>query len=94
LFTVQTSKNEREWLVQMLEKFSVSNSRIYTFQVIKSDFKIYIEDFELFWYSKPGNTLREFGLLVFLFFYENYINLAKIFRISSTKTFSLTNFAP
>lgn len=63
-FTIQTGKNEGEWLVQMLEKISVSKSKIYTFQGIKSDFETGLEDFELFWYSKPVKTLREFGLLV------------------------------
>jgi hypothetical protein len=63
-FTIQTAKNEGEWLVQILEKISVSNSKIYSFQELKSDFEIHLEDFELFWYSKPVNTLRDFGLLV------------------------------
>lgn len=63
-FTIQTGKNEGEWLVQILEKISVSQSKIYSFKEIKSDFEISLEDFELFWYSKPVNTLREFGLLV------------------------------
>lgn len=63
-FTIQTSKNEGEWLVQMLEKISVSKSKTYSFKEIKSDFETHLEDFELFWYSKPVNTLREFGLLV------------------------------
>ncbi len=63
-FTIQTGKNEGEWLVQILEKISVSKSKIYTFQEVKSNFETYLEDFELFWYSKPVNTLREFGLLV------------------------------
>lgn len=30
---------------------------------MKSDFETLLEDFELYWYSKPANTLREFGLL-------------------------------
>ena len=63
-FTIQTNKNQGEWLVQILKKLSVSNSKIYNFQEIKSDFEIHFNDFELFWYSKPVNTLREFGLLV------------------------------
>ncbi|TRX23357.1 radical SAM protein [Flavobacterium franklandianum] len=63
-FSIQTGKNEGEWLMQMLEKISVSKSKIYTFQEIKSDFETHFENFELFWYSKPVNTLREFGLLV------------------------------
>ncbi len=63
-FTIQTPKIEGEWLVQMLEKISVSKSKILSFKEIKSDFETHLEDFELFWYSKPVNTLREFGLLV------------------------------
>ncbi len=63
-FTIQTGKIEGEWLVQILGKLSVANSKIYSFQEIKVDFETQLEDFELFWYSKPVNTLREFGLLV------------------------------
>jgi radical SAM superfamily enzyme YgiQ (UPF0313 family) len=63
-FTIQTTKNEGEWLVNILGKISVSNSKIYTLQEVKSDFETHFEDFELFWYSKPINTLREFGLLI------------------------------
>ena len=63
-FTIQTGKKEGEWLVQMLEKISVSQSKTYSFKEVKSDFETHLEDFELFWYSKPVNALREFGLLV------------------------------
>ncbi|MFE3847493.1 B12-binding domain-containing radical SAM protein [Flavobacterium sp. LB3P45] len=63
-FTLQTGKKEGEWLIEILLKISVSNAKICTFHEIKSDFEIHLEDFELFWYSKPIKTLREFGLLV------------------------------
>ena len=63
-FTVQMNKSEGEWLVAILQKITVSNSKIYTFQELKADFETHLEDFELFWYSKPVNTLREFGLLL------------------------------
>ena len=63
-FTVQTGKKEGEWLIKILQNISVSKSKTYTFQEIKSDFEITLENFELFWYSKPVNTLREFGLLI------------------------------
>jgi hypothetical protein len=64
IFTIQTPKDEGEWLLQILEKISVSNSKNYSFKEIKIDFETQLEDFELFWYSKPVNVLREFGLLV------------------------------
>ncbi|HAT76675.1 MAG TPA: radical SAM protein, partial [Flavobacterium sp.] len=75
-FTIQTGKNEGEWLVQILEKIAVhsiptsgacpdfSGVRGITFQEIKADFETHFENFELFWYSKPVNILRESGLLV------------------------------
>ncbi|MBG6061538.1 hypothetical protein IWX83_001321 [Flavobacterium sp. CG_9.1] len=63
-FSIQTNKKEGEWLTEILLKISVSNAKIYIFQEIKSDFETQLEDFELFWYSKPIKTLREFGLLV------------------------------
>ena len=63
-FSIQTNKREGEWLVEMLQKIAVSNSKTHSFQEIKIDFESYLEDFELFWYSKPIKTLREYGLLV------------------------------
>jgi hypothetical protein len=63
-FKIQTGKSEGEWLVQILEKIAVSRNKNLSFQEIKSDFEMYSEDFELFWYSKPVNSLRAFGLLV------------------------------
>lgn len=63
-FSIQTNKAEGEWLKEILQKISVSNAKIYTFQEIKADFEKQQQDFELFWYSKPVNSLREYGLLV------------------------------
>ena len=63
-FSIQTNKNEGEWLSSILDKISVCNSRVYTFQEIKADYETSMELFELFWYSQPINDLRDFGLLV------------------------------
>jgi hypothetical protein len=63
-FVIQTNKSEGEWLIQILQKITISNTKNYTFQEVKTDFETQLDDFELFWYSKPVNTLREFGLLV------------------------------
>ena len=64
-FSIQTNKEEGEWLLEILLKITVSNAKTVSFQELKTDFETNLEDFELFWYSKPVNTLREFGLLVF-----------------------------
>ncbi|MFV8355013.1 B12-binding domain-containing radical SAM protein [Flavobacterium sp. XS1P32] len=63
-FSIQTSKEEGAWLVEMLLKIAVSNTKTHTYQEVKADFETHLEDFELFWFSKPIKTLREFGLLV------------------------------
>ena len=63
-FSIQTNKLEGEWLIEILQKISVSNTKIFTFQEIKNDFETSLPDFELFWYSKPIHTLSQFGLLV------------------------------
>ncbi|WP_316819188.1 radical SAM protein [Pedobacter nyackensis] len=64
VFDLQIDKNEGQWLVSMLEKITVSNAQVYTFQELKADFETKMEHFELFWYSKPIYDLRDFGLLV------------------------------
>jgi hypothetical protein len=63
-FTIQTNEKEGKWLSEILQKIAVLNTKTYSFQEVKNDFETQLEDFELFWYSKPVNTLREFGLLV------------------------------
>ena len=62
-FTIQTTKQQGEWLLSVLDKIQVSNPKMQTFQNIKDDFETNFADFELFWFSKPINILREFGLL-------------------------------
>ncbi|WP_421943721.1 B12-binding domain-containing radical SAM protein [Pedobacter sp.] len=63
-FTVQTNKEEGKWLVSILEKIHILNEKVFSFAEVKADFETEMENFELFWYSKPINTLRDFGLLV------------------------------
>ena len=49
----------------MLQKLSVANAEILTFQEVKADYEACgLEDFEMFWYSKSVQSLGNFGLLV------------------------------
>ena len=50
--------------MEALERLSVQHKKRLTFGEIKADYESYFDDFELFWYSKPIDTLREHGLLV------------------------------
>ena len=63
-FVIQTNQKEGEWLVKILATILVSNSKTTQFQELKADFESELDDFELFWFSKPMNSLKEFGLLI------------------------------
>jgi hypothetical protein len=63
-FEIDIEKEKGDWLLKTLETISVHNDKTNIFSVLKTDFENNFDDFELFWYSKPINTLRNFGLLV------------------------------
>lgn len=62
-YDISVNAEEGKWLVETLEKISVYIDGKLTFTQLKTDFEREFEDFELFWYSKPILTLRQFGLL-------------------------------
>ena len=62
--TITVEKDKGKWLMATLENSSVYKDKKQTFAQIKDDFEKQFEDFELFWYSKSVNALREFGLVV------------------------------
>jgi len=63
-FSVQVTEGQGQWLQQLLPKISVTEKPM-TFGKVKEDYEnAGLEEFEPFWYSKPVNTLREYGLLV------------------------------
>lgn len=65
VFDITVDKERGEWLKSILEKISITQDKLMTYQNVKLDYENYgLEDFELFWYSKPVMTLRENGLLV------------------------------
>ena len=62
-YDISVNAEEGKWLVNTLEKISVYSDNKMTFSQLKSDFEQQFDDFELFWYSKPIMTMRQFGLL-------------------------------
>lgn len=63
-FSIQTEKSKGEWLIDLLNTISVKKGKPMTFTTIKNTYETAdLGDFELFWFSKPINTLREYGLL-------------------------------
>jgi hypothetical protein len=63
-FGIKLNQAQGDWLVDMLDKISTKNKKVYTFQEIKTNYEAAgFEDFELFFYNKPVNVLRDYGLL-------------------------------
>lgn len=55
-----------DFILEMLTKIAVRTGKMGSFQEIKRDFEEKnLGEFELFWYNKPFNQLRDVGLLVF-----------------------------
>ena len=63
-FKINLEEGKANWLLLLLKKISVYEGAVYSLQQIKSEYEIEFEDFELFWFSKPINQLRNKGLLV------------------------------
>ncbi|WP_434035853.1 B12-binding domain-containing radical SAM protein [Formosa sp. 4Alg 33] len=63
-YQISTPLDEGEWLLDMLEQLKPISATQKSFNMLKKDFESHFENFELFWFSKPINTLKENGLLV------------------------------
>jgi hypothetical protein len=62
-FEIALEKEKGGWLFNHLAKLQIQAEEPITFAQLKADFENSFEDFELFWFSKPMNNLRDFGLL-------------------------------
>jgi hypothetical protein len=63
-FEINLDQEKGLWLAQTLEKLSAQQENPLNFEQLKTNFEQQFDDFELFWYAKPINTLRNYGLLV------------------------------
>ncbi len=63
-YDISLNAKEGKWLVKTLEEISVHTNNKTTFSQLKSDFEQQFDDFELFWFSKPVQVLRNTSLLV------------------------------
>ncbi|NNV54297.1 B12-binding domain-containing radical SAM protein [Limnovirga soli] len=62
--SIKVSEEQGLWLAQILERVSIKNPQLLTWQEVKTSYeKTGMEDFELFWDNKPINTLYKAGLL-------------------------------
>lgn len=64
-FSIQLGKEESIWLSQFIEKIATNSHHTFTFQELMDDYEKHgLEEFDLFWYNKPMNTIHRAGLLV------------------------------
>lgn len=63
-FEINLTHEEGTWLIKMLKDCSISTKKQMNYQQIKEDFENQLENFELFWYSKQMEKLKESGLLL------------------------------
>ncbi|MDW9379058.1 B12-binding domain-containing radical SAM protein [Chryseobacterium sp. JV558] len=63
---VELEQEKAEWLMNVLEDNSIENSKKPTIQQLKTQFEESFEDFELFWFSKPIQQLKENGVILSL----------------------------
>jgi len=63
-FDFTLDKDKGTWFLNQLDILHINNNLLPSFSELKKDFETKFENFELFWYSKPINVLRDNGLLV------------------------------
>lgn len=63
---VELEQEKAEWLMNVLEENAIENSKKPTIQQLKNQFEENFEDFELFWFSKPMQQLKENGVILSL----------------------------
>lgn len=63
---IELEQEKAEWLINVLEENAIENSKKPTVQQLKNNFEENFEDFELFWFSKPMQQLKENGVILSL----------------------------
>ena len=59
---ITLSEREGAWLLSVLERLTIGNEK-WSFSDVKADFEKQDENFELFWYSKPMQMVKNVGLI-------------------------------
>ncbi|SDI92815.1 B12-binding domain-containing radical SAM protein [Chryseobacterium jejuense] len=63
---VEMEQDKADWLMDILNEHSIDNQKKPTAQQLKNQFEENFEDFELFWFSKPMQQLKENGVILSL----------------------------
>ena len=63
---IELDRDKANWLLKIIKENSIEKSQKITLQQLKADFEETFDDFELFWFSKPINQLKENGIILSL----------------------------
>lgn len=66
VITIDLEQEKAEWLIKVLQENSTDNAKKITLQQLKTQFEENLEDFELFWFSKPMQQLKDNGVVLSL----------------------------
>lgn len=66
IVTVDFDEGHAGWLMKMFNEYSIENVKKPTLQQLKLNFEEHFEDFELFWFSKSMQQLKENGVILSL----------------------------
>ena len=64
--SVEIDQQHGEWLMKMFDEYPVENLKKPTLQQLKVNFEENFDNFELFWFSKPIQQLKENGVILSL----------------------------
>jgi len=66
VFKINLEKDKAIWLLETIDEISIYSYKQFIFNQLKAKFELDFDDFELFWYSKPIQTLKENGVILAL----------------------------
>lgn len=66
ILSIDLDTPQAEWLMKMFSEYSIESMKKPTLQQLKLNFEENFEDFELFWFSKPIQQLKENGVILSL----------------------------
>ena len=66
VFSIKKKKKKAIWLLETIDEISIHSNKNLTFNQLKAKYELDFDDFELFWYSKPIQILKENGVILTL----------------------------
>lgn len=63
---IELDQEKANWLIRILDENPIQNQRKITLQQLKDDFETHFDDFEIFWFSKPIQQLKDNGIILSL----------------------------